>query len=42
MNFELNEEQKMVRDMVRSFADERLRPGEAVTYEGMKTPGGDG
>ena len=29
MNFELDEQQQMVRDMVRSFAEERIRPGAA-------------
>jgi len=29
MNFDLDEQQQMVRDMVRSFAVERIRPGAA-------------
>jgi butyryl-CoA dehydrogenase len=29
MNFELDEQQQMIRDMVRSFAEERIRPGAA-------------
>jgi alkylation response protein AidB-like acyl-CoA dehydrogenase len=29
MDFELNDDQKMIRDMVRSFAEERIRPGVA-------------
>ena len=29
MNFDLDEQQQMVRDMVRSFAEERIRPGAA-------------
>jgi len=33
MNFELNEDQQMVRDMVRQFAEEQVRPGTAKRDE---------
>ena len=38
MDFELDEQQRMVRDMVREFAAERLRPGAAARDESGEFP----